>query len=515
MKVLITTSGIGSRLGSLTDFTNKCLVRIGDRPSISHIIDHYPISTSFVITLGHFGSYVKQFLEMAYPEREFHFVWVDNFQGEGSSLCYSILQAKDNLQCPFIFHASDTLLGHEEEISCPEFNWCAGAYKKESAQYRTVIVNKDPCGGRFISVINEKGEIHFDYSYIGLCGIKDYKDFWTCLEEVYSGDPFNASLSDVHVINKMIKSKPFKFQQVDKWIDVGNTNELFSARKEFKSNLEVLDKEREAIYLLKGSVIKFFSDPAISKNRVIRASSLAGLVPKITASAENFYRYERVEGDTFSNTVDEQKFLSFLDWAKTNLWIHKEAKGFSKQCYDFYISKTKTRIDEYLRDKEDLSGYINGVEIPPAKSMLEKIDTDWLCDGLPVQFHGDFILDNVIESEGEFCLIDWRQDFAGNLEAGDIYYDLSKLNHNLIINHGLIKRGLYNSESNNCHVLCNSLLIRCREILHDFIVKNGYDLKKVELLSAIIWINMAPLHEYPFNDFLFNFGKHNLYKNMR
>jgi hypothetical protein len=26
---------------------------------------------------------------------------------------------------------------------------------------------------------------------------------------------------------------------------------------------------------------------------------------------------------------------------------------------------------------------------------------------------------------------------------------------------------------------------------------------------------MAPLHEYPFKDFLFTFGKYNLYKNLK
>ena len=61
-KVLITTSGVGSRLGKLTNYTNKCLVRVGDIPAISHIIESYPIETKFVITLGHYGDYVRQFL---------------------------------------------------------------------------------------------------------------------------------------------------------------------------------------------------------------------------------------------------------------------------------------------------------------------------------------------------------------------------------------------------------------------------------------------------------------------
>ena len=41
-KVLLTTSGLGSRLGNLTKFTNKSLVRIGDKPTISHKINDLP-----------------------------------------------------------------------------------------------------------------------------------------------------------------------------------------------------------------------------------------------------------------------------------------------------------------------------------------------------------------------------------------------------------------------------------------------------------------------------------------
>ena len=74
---------------------------------------------------------------------------------------------------------------------------------------------------------------------------------------------------------------------------------------------------------------------------------------------------------------------------------------------------------------------------------------------------------------------------------------------------------LYNSSSDNCYILCNSTLLRCKELLHEFIVNEGYDLTKVKILSSIIWINMAPLHEYPFNKFLFNFGKYALCKNIK
>jgi aminoglycoside phosphotransferase (APT) family kinase protein len=152
--------------------------------------------------------------------------------------------------------------------------------------------------------------------------------------------------------------------------------------------------------------------------------------------------------------------------------------------------------------------------VPGINELFDQIDSDWLCAGVPVQFHGDFILDNIIETKNGFVLIDWRQDFGGDLEVGDIYYDLAKLNHNLTINHFIVDQKSFSHQPARCHILCNSILLECKELLRDFTLRNGYDFKKVELLTAIIWINMAPLHHYPFNDFLFNFGKYNLHKQL-
>lgn len=505
-KVLITTSGVGSRLGDLTTYTNKCLVRVGDKPAISYIIESYPFNTKFVITLGHYGTHVKQFLKLAYPNHHFNFVKVDKFQGKGSSLGYSILQSKKHLQCPFIFHASDTILTNEDNIPIPNNNWCAGAYKEETSQYRTLRVNNNK-----VTFINEKGEINYDYPYIGLCGIKDYKLFWKCLEQI----PNDYSLSDVHVVNEMIKFTDFEFKSINKWLDIGNTTELSKTRKYFKSSIEVLDKQNESIFFFKDFIIKFFYDITINSNRVKRAKKLYPLVPKVIDSTENFYKYKKAEGKLFSKSVKPNTFLNFLYWADDLLWVNclEDALSFKKKCKKFYIDKSKKRINKYLEDNIDPQS-INGEKVLPINDLFDKINFKWLCDGISSQFHGDFILDNIIETQEGFTLIDWRQDFGGDLEIGDLYYDLAKLNHNLTVNHGIIEQNLFSPSSDNCYILCNSTLIECKKILHKFIKDKGYDLNKVELLSSIIWLNMAPLHEYPFNKFLFNFGKYNLHKNL-
>ena len=102
-KALITTSGIGSRLGNLTEYTNKGLVRVGKKPSISYIIESYPQEVEFVIA-GHYGNHIKDFLTLAYPDLNFTFVDVKNYNGPGSSLLYSMSLCKEELQCPFVFH---------------------------------------------------------------------------------------------------------------------------------------------------------------------------------------------------------------------------------------------------------------------------------------------------------------------------------------------------------------------------------------------------------------------------
>ena len=76
---------------------------------------------------------------------------------------------------------------------------------------------------------------------------------------------------------------------------------------------------------------------------------------------------------------------------------------------------------------------INGNIVPPISELLNLVDWDNLSSGIPTRFHGDLHFENILISEtGNFSLLDWRQDFAGLQEYGDLYYDLAKLLHGMI-----------------------------------------------------------------------------------
>jgi GTP:adenosylcobinamide-phosphate guanylyltransferase/thiamine kinase-like enzyme len=515
-KVLITTSGIGSRLGEITKYTNKALVRIGDKPSISHIIEKYPNDVTFVITLGYFGDQVRDFLEIAYPTKQFKFVNVDKYEGEGSSLLYSMNCAQVLLQEPFIFHACDTII--EDEIIAPIHNWIAGYKGSGSSNYASLSTVGDE-----ISEMHYKGFINCDYLHVGIVGVNDYKTFWKIANEVLQIKKNDTSIGDVDVLKELVKINKYKINSIKKWHDIGNINSLEIARSIFKDNdFHVLDKLAESIFKIDNNVIKFFSDPKILNDRVNRVKYLNMTVPKMESVKNNFYKYEYVKGDLFSTVANRSNFIELIKWAEEKLWLNVETdtKKFNNDCHDFYINKTQKRIKEFLNKKSiiDKKTIINGEEIPTIGELLLKIDEKLLCNGTSTNFHGDFILDNIIKiGNDEFKLIDWRQDFASNIEAGDMYYDLAKLAHNLVVNHEIIDNNQFyiKIDSNgivNLNIHRLQTLVDCENIYFSYLEKAGYNTKKIKLLRAIIWLNMSPLHHHPFDNFLFYFGKYELFR---
>ncbi len=515
-KVLIPTSGIGSRLGDITKYTNKSLVKIGKRPAISYIIEKYPVKTEFVITLGYFGNHVEEFLRMSYPERNFTFVNVDKFEGPGSSLGYSILQAKDELQCPFIYNACDTI--NFEKVVEPDENWVMGYKTNDLSQYDSYNITAD----KKVSVMFDKGEFSSDFAYIGLIGVFDYNSFWNELDSLYNSDENNSKLSDFWCVKSLIdKEELFSHIESKNWYDIGNVKALQQARKEFPDKFPILDKSNESIYLFDDFVIKFFSDEKIARNRVERSKYLKGLTPNVLEYGKHFYKYEYVEGDLYSDVALPNDFSNFLDWCKQNLWKNTDydINDFRNLCFDFYIKKTNSRIKDFLKEKKDERITINGISIPPINEIISLIDTNWLCDSNPTNFHGDLILDNIIKTTDGYCLLDWRQDFGGKINVGDMYYDLAKLNHNLTVNHDIINSDLFSISKKNGEIIVDinrkQTLVECQSLFHNWIVESGYDLKKVKILTSIIWLNMSPLHHKPFDEFLFYFGKYNLYKELK
>ena len=109
-------------------------------------------------------------------------------------------------------------------------------------------------------------------------------------------------------------------------------------------------------------------------------------------------------------------------------------------------------------------------------------------------------------------MLDWRQDFGGHIEFGDIYYDFAKMYKSIILNDDFIKLNLFSySESENEITFDFAQRFSTKSYLRifdEYITSKGFDLPKVKLLVGIAYLNMAPLHHHPFDKMLFSLSRY-------
>ena len=518
-RVVIPTAGIGSRLENKTKNLNKSLVSISNRPILSHLVDQFPRSCEFVIAIGYKGELVREYLKLAYPKRIFYFVKVDPYEGLGSGLGYSLICCKKFLQEPFIFSSCDTLV--KGEIPKPSYNWMGCSDVKDLSFYRTLEIKKTN-----VVQIHEKKQSHFknEKAYIGLAGVKDYSNFWQLMSENSQKAIREGEAYGLKKILKQSQLRAHKFQ----WFDTGNLQSLSKARKKFinKNEINILEKENEAIWIHKKKIIKFSTDSNFIKNRSKRSKILKNFVPNIIGVKRNMYIYNRVEGEVFSNVINLSLFKEFLEvcenfWKKKKL-NKKDRKRFEIKCHKFYHDKTIIRIKEFFKNfkKKDKTETINGYKTPKISTLLKRVNWKDLSKGNSGRFHGDFHFENILwqKDKKNFVFLDWRQDFCGNLQVGDIYYDLAKLLHGMIVSHEMVQKNNFSVKWTDKKIVYNfkrkKILKAVENQFRIWCTDKNYSFSKVKILTAIIFLNIASLHHYPYSLFLYALGKDMLKKEL-
>ncbi|MEK7080251.1 MAG: phosphotransferase [Patescibacteria group bacterium] len=502
-RIVLLTAGLGARLGILTEKRNKALISIKNKAIISYIIDRLPKDAPIVVALGYYGDRVKQFLEIAYPERKFYFQFIDPYKGPGSSSGVSLLQLKPYLPGPFIFCTNDTIV--MEDVEFEGRNWVGVARSDDIDRYTTFSLYGDK-----ITKVCRKGESGGDVAYIGLAEINNYQDFWKSLE---GGLRKNPEASDIEGLYGLLENNLFPKNFT--WFDTGTKEKYDEVVKFFGKGGFTLPKENEDLFLVGKSVIKFFADSEKCGQRIERAKILKGLVPDIEAFSSNLYCYKWVSGRTFFEAVTPENLKLCLEWAEKNLWIKKEIdkKIFTEMNKEFYSNKTLSRLEKlfekgWIADGEYI---INGEKCRKPKEVIDLLPESFYESGVPCRIHGDFCSENIVVThDNKFVLLDWRQDFAGNLEVGDLYYDLAKLYHGLIVSDEYIKTDLYRTEIKGSSVKLDFALHyqnrECIRLLEKWVFDHKLSVERLRTITALVYLSMSPLHHYPYNQFLFFLG---------
>jgi NDP-sugar pyrophosphorylase family protein/mannose-6-phosphate isomerase-like protein (cupin superfamily) len=518
---VILASGKGLRLGDYTKNINKALLPINGKAIISHIIEKIPKYIDIIITIGYKGELIKEYCDAAHSERNIIFVNVDDYDKIGNGPGASLLKCKDMLQKPFYFITADCIID-DKTLPNIDSDWIGVSYTESPDIYSTAKIDDN---WNVIDFKN-KSKNGFEYAYIGLSAIYNYDIFWKSLEN---------NINDGEVINVyMDKNYKVKAKNIS-WADTGTIENYKITKSYLETQYCELPKNDEYFYNVNNNIIKIFIDEKICQNRIERCEYLKDYIPEITYKGKNTYAYAFVEGDTLyaiDNFHTYDRFLKFLKdfWKIENVDISNDAKL-------FYHDKTYSRLNKILEKYPNLDKFeyiIDGIQYKSLEYYLSKIDWKMLENCLPSKtFHGDLQFDNIIynrwlitDTYDDFKLIDWRQSFGNSTEYGDIYYDLAKLYGGLLISYYDIKRNnfsfydvefdtLFDHSAKYTFIPRNvklqyvpsKNLINFKNHYEEWIIENGYDLNKIKILTFIIYLNMMPLHEKPFDLFLFYFAK--------
>lgn len=500
MKICILTAGKGSRMKEFSMFINKSLLPFENKAIISHIIEFFSPDDEFIIATGYLGNQVKEYLNAAHPDRTIRFVDIKNHDGIGSGPGLSLLNCKSFLQEPFFYTPCDCILkGNLKNL--PQNNWIGIQPRDptESVNYCNIAIKNNK-----VIDIRDKEECGDDYfAFTAPLYVHNFATFWNSLED-------KNMIHGEHQISNGIRGLMHKhglYGVSMPWINLGDKEKYLAALK--KENFYNFSKPDEFIYFINNRVIKFFSDKSIVIKRIKKALLNPSAFPQVFLNGEQFYYYQFFPGQTFYSCGTTELFSNLLDWLEKKLWlpVQIEPTKMQKLCYEFYYNKTKERFDLFCKNNPNyiFPSKINGKKVYTISEILNKIPWQIICSGIPTFIHGDLNFGNILydEKSKRFLLIDWRQDFAGSLEFGDIYYDFAKLMAGILVNYEYVKEGLFHIKEINNNVILDikkwNATVKYQTILDNFLSSRKFNLTKTHLLAGLSYINMAPLHQPPFN----------------
>lgn len=490
LTILILAAGYGRRMGPFSRMINKSLVPYNNKPLISHIIDKFPVDSNFIVAVGHEGQQVKDYLKYVHREKNITCVDIPDFNESETGPATSIRQCASVLPDKFLWITCDTLFDFDYEDKL-NHSWIAVSPVDSILAEDYCWIKRD--GNKIVEIHNKEKSNKAVDAFIGLMYLNDRRFLDTLIrkeaKDVYKG----FDNIDLHAYT------------VKQWQDFGT----YEKWQELNEGLPEISfpKPNELFFHDNKKIIKFTTNKTLAKLKYNRAILNPDCMPKNIVYTDHFLIYDYIPGETFYNYLTPSKFELFLNWAKYNLWI--DASSNSNDAADkFYRLKTLERLEKFRIKYNTWSEFniVNGTQVKSINEYLEEINFKWLAEDTRWTFiHGDMQFDNIICNNDKFTAIDWRTDFSGEM-YGDIYYDLAKMLGGLHLDYKSVKQHDFEYFELSDRIWIEIPVVDDIEIyesmLRTWVIDNNLNWKKVKTLVPLIYLNMAPLHEAPFDKFL-------------
>lgn len=360
--------------------------------------------------------------------------------------------------------------------------------------------------------------------FVGIFKIMDVVEFKKCLEAAFENTSRSIS-SFYYALQLYSKSHPMTPVLTENWFDIGHADRYYNSKLEVKArefNHITVDKNRGILRKASDDKDKFIGE---IKWYLKLPGDIEYVRPRIFSYSTGYdnpyvsmeyYAYHTVHELLLYGDLNSQQWEEVFERIR---FICDDFKRYTVRdeniksaLEDMYLTKTLQRLDK-LRSNVLFKAFfdktitVNGREyksLNQVTRILENVIPQMLYDVDTFNIiHGDLCFANImIDSNLSFVkVIDPRGKFGQYDIYGDSRYELAKLFHSVDGKYDFIIKDLFEVDYNlEDASMMYKIQDRKREFdlykvfLNVFKADIGDDIKKIELIEALLFISMIPLH---------------------
>lgn len=515
IQLVILMAGKGSRLYPLTLGFPKSLLSIKQKPAIYNMI--LPLikeglrNITIVVNIEN-KQLIKDFFDNSFKNVnvEFNYVVQKNFDGPAGAFKLTEKYIKTST----ILLLGDTLCKYPKNY---DESWIGVSSVKNEKKFRFCMIESDK--ENIITSIYDKPqeEIKTNDAAVGIYFFKNYKLLKKVLKINIEKKYNEYQLSSLFEL--YMKEEQLKVEKIVDWEDIGTLETYINTSKNnfncrnFNSllldDLGVIHKK--STYEKITSEMNWFND--------IINTDFEKLSPKFygnnkfnTEYGIEYYDYLTLaEYMTFYPLNEYNKKIIFSSVLEQLVNIYEKNKIVSLEFHDLFktmlIDKTRKRILKWDRNdlvnKEKIA--INDTIYDGVFTLLNKLlpEIESICKDTINYIsiiHGDVAFSNILVSPKSmiFKLIDPRGNFGIDTMYGDYRYDLAKLRHCYHGRYDEIINDLFEITENDNKIGLKFYKDIDYSIFDECLLDKNIDIVDIELIEALLFISMIPLHsDYP------------------
>jgi len=512
MKISVVIPAAGSIAQKFTSlrpqFSSAGLFPVNSKSLLSYSLDFYcqqPDTEVIVIANSKDESLLKNEL----PLYDFKLVTIDNTKSIIETL-QVFLDKNLKLHHDVILSVVTTI---PSEIPPPNSIVLSG--RQEFCHFYSAVAEIENGNPKFFH--RGSGADYFGYPFTGIIRTS-LDDLRTALQKCITNDL-------LEVAEHIYKDGKLSFKKTE-WIDCGHEVNYTEAKAKLLSSRSFNSLSVEMISGIlekKSTNIQKFIDE--TRYVEMLPADLKIFFPRVIEALKTNKTHASIKMDYFSypNVAELQLYrdLEEVQWHRIfdafefvlKKFTATKGKISKKDFLDFYLGKTLKRENEnekWITDNQlqfllNDGLVINDLKCSSIKTLLpqtEKAINDLFNEKDFCVMHGDFCFNNILYDSysGTIRLIDPRGSFGENLPGiyGDIKYDLAKLLHSSVYCYDYIVNDLSHFDANGNTINYSFNLRPNHELLtslsFELVKKMGFDPKQINILVALLFISMCPLH---------------------